>query len=66
MATGGEPFRKHTVIFSRKCLFLANKSEQNELNKAIEFLLSKPDQFDVFFTSHNTPSREMLDAIPER
>ena len=66
MATGGKPSRKHIVIFSRKCLFLANEKEQEELNKEIDFLLAKPDKFDVCFTSHGSPSREMLDAIPER
>lgn len=41
------------------------QEEQEELNKEIGFLLSKPDQFNVCFTSHKSPSDEMLSAIPE-
>ena len=63
MATSGSS--RHTIIFSRKCLFLENEKEQEELNKAIGFLLSKPEQFKVYFTSHESPSDEMLSAIPE-
>jgi len=64
MATGGSS--RHTIIFSRKCLFLGNEKEQEELNKAIDFLLSKPDQFNVNFTSRKSPSKEMLSKIPKR
>ena len=59
---------RHTIIFSRACLFLGNEEgqrQQEELNEAIAFLLSKPDQFNVHFTSHKYPSDEMLSAIPE-
>ena len=64
MATSGSS--RHTIIFSRKCLFLVNEEEQQELNNEICFLLSKPDQFNVCFTSHECPSDKMLSAIPER
>ena len=65
MATSGSS--RHTIIFSRTCLFLEDEEEQQEeLNAVIRFLLSKPDQFNVCFTSHNEPSREMLSAIPKR
>ena len=67
MATGG--ISRHTIIFSRACLFLVNEEEQDqqeELKKAIRFLLSKPDQFKVYFTSHEYPSAGMLSAIPKR
>ena len=57
---------RHTIIFSRECLFLENKEKQEELNEAIGFLLSDSDQFNVYFTSHEYPSAEMLLAIPER
>ena len=63
MATSGSS--KHTIIFSRTCLFLENKEKQKELNEAIDFLLSKRDQFNVYFTSHKSPSAGMLRAIPE-
>ena len=57
-----------TIIFSSACLFLRNEEgqrKQEELNEAIGFLLSKPDQFNVHFTSHESPSDEMLSAVPE-
>ena len=64
MATSGSS--RHTIIFSRKCLFLVNEDEQQEeLNQAIDFLFSKPDQFNVYFTSYKYPSDEMLSAIPK-
>ena len=63
MATSGSS--RHTIIFSRACLYLVNEEKQEELNEAIGFLLSKPDQFNVYFTSCESPSAEMLSAIPE-
>ena len=61
MATSGSS--RHTIIFSRTCLFLENKEKQEELNDEIDILLSK--QFHVYFTSHRFQSGEMLSAIPE-
>ena len=65
MATARGPSRKHVVIFSRKCLFLDSKEKQQQLNAEIDEL-AKSDQFDLYFTSHETPTAGMSAAIPER
>ena len=47
-------------------MYLVNEEKQEELNEAIGVLLSKPDQFNIYFTSCESPSDKMLSAIPER
>ena len=55
---------KHVVIFSRSCLFLSSEERQQEMNDEIESL-SKNGNFELHFTSHRNPTREMLRAIPK-
>lgn len=55
---------KHVVIFSRKCLFLNSSQKQKEMNTEVDEI-SKDDEFELYFTSHQPPSREMLAAIPD-
>ena len=62
MAEGGKSGR-HVVIFSRKTIFIEGKATQALLNEEV----AKFDQtIDLYFTSHKTPSEEMLDKLPER
>lgn len=68
MAEGGKLgrhvviFRRHVVIFSRKTIFLEDKATQALLNEEVVALA----KFDLYFTSHETPSEEMLGKLPER
>ncbi|XP_068757795.1 uncharacterized protein [Montipora capricornis] len=57
---------KHVVIFSRECLDLPSDHEelQQQMNKEIE-ALSTNGNFELHFTSHQMPTREVLRKIPE-
>ena len=54
---------KHVVIFSRSCLFLSSKDQQ-QMNEEID-ALSENGNFELHFTSHRNPTSEMLGAIPK-
>ena len=62
MAEGGKSGIRHVVIFSRGTVFLEDEKEQALLNKEVDALA----KYDIYFTSHKTPSEEMLAKLPER
>lgn len=65
MAEGGKSGR-HVVIFSSKTIFLEDKATQALLNEEVDALAKFDQTIDLYFTSHETPSKEMLGKLPER
>ncbi|XP_068734364.1 uncharacterized protein [Montipora capricornis] len=55
---------KHVLIFSRKCLDLSSEELQQQMNKEID-ALSTNRNFELHYTSHQNPTRELLRKIPE-
>lgn len=51
MASGGNVYRKHSVIFLKRCVILKDKKKQAELNEEIENMVTtNSDKFNSYLT----------------